>query len=115
MKRSEGKAIQIQHGDWEMAKRGVKTCTSRYGDRTAEYPVGEIFDFTSNETGEVLKIKITKVVRSRLKDVTSEEAKAIGDYSWADHVADVYGIYAVKLGREVNENTIFSLVHFEIA
>ncbi len=114
MKRSEGKKIQIQHGDWLMAKNLIKTCTSRYGDRRSEYTVGDVFEFVSNDSEEVLNIQILNVDVKKLKDISSEEALAIGNYSWADHVADFYGIYHKKLNREVNENTLVSLIHFKI-
>lgn len=114
MQRSEGKTIQIQHPDWLAAQAGVKTCTSRYGDRRNEYPIGEVFDFKSNGTSETLKIKILRVDVKEIKDTTSEEAKAVGNYSWVDHINDLYTIYHGELGREFNENTLISLVYFEV-
>ena len=114
MKRSEGKTIQIQHSDWLMAKDGIKTCTSRYGDRTSEYSIGEVFNFVDNDTDETLKILIEEVKLKTLKGVTSQEALAIGNYTWADHVADFYGIYGLKLGRKVDENTVLSLIYFKV-
>jgi hypothetical protein len=114
MRRSEGDNIQINHSDWLLAKTGVKTCTSRYGDKTSEYPSGKAFNFVSNDTGESLSIVIYAVTVKSLKDVTTFEAKCIGDYSWAEHVADFYNIYHTNLKRDVNEDTIVSLVYFKL-
>lgn len=114
MKRSEGKNLQIQHADWLLAREGVKTCTSRYGDRRSEYIEGNIYSFVSNDSGESLPIKITRTEVKSLKDVTSAEAKAIGNYGWAEHVADFHGIYGTKLGRPVDETTELTLIFFEV-
>lgn len=114
MQRSTGKNLQINHSDFLLAKEGKKTCTSRYGDRADEYPVGQIFNFCDNDDGSVLKIRITRRYMKLLKDVTSSEAFLIGNYTWADHVADFYGVYAKKLGRDVHEDTVVTIIHFEL-
>ena len=115
MKRSEGKVIQTQRHGWLLAKRGIKTCTCRYGDRRSEYPVGDIFDFTDDDSNDVLKIEILKVELKTLCEVTSEEASVIGNYTWVDFILEIYDIYHTKLGKDVNEKTLISLVHFRVS
>ena len=114
MKRSEGKNIQTKAVGFNLAKQGIKTCTSRYGDRLKEYNIGEIYNFVNNYTDEILKIKIIKQELKTLNNVTESESIAIQNYSWAEMVWDVYDIYHNNLGREVNKSTVFTLVWFEV-
>jgi hypothetical protein len=114
LKSSSGDFIQTNHLDWELAKIGTKTATSRYGNRVAEYPDNSIKFFVSNECGGMYPIRILRTKVCTLKDVTSDDAKSIGSYSWVDHVNDFYGIYHDKLGREVNENTVLTVVYFSV-
>jgi len=91
----------------------VKTCTSRLGSRLEEFVVDGLYFFQVNDGSyDHAIIKVTNAYVKQLKSLTKEEAKAIGNYSPLLGIKDVIDTYT-KLGREVNEDSMITVVWFE--
>lgn len=108
MKRSTGDILYVTPSDFELAIGGIKTATSRKGDRQAQYPIGRVILLMCNVTDACIKVRITNVYLKRLANVRECDAIAIGNYGVEAHRQDYVGIY----GEPAADENI-SIVHFE--
>jgi hypothetical protein len=112
--RSTNEIMYVSPSDFDLYLNGGKSATSRYGDRTLEYPVGKrlVIKENAGENRREESIMITKSYKIALGAVNEFEAKAIGNYLVADHTIDFYNIYSVNMGKEVNGTTGLTVIFF---
>lgn len=111
MKRSKGNVLYSNPGGYELAKQGLKTCTSRYGIRTELKP-GDIALFTNNDTKEHIHVVITAVEYKKLCEISVRDAWAINNYSKSEARRNFELIYSRGLGKNVDDLTDVTLVWF---
>lgn len=109
---SQPGTLRMSGADFDGAKNGLKTCTSRYGDKTQDYDVGSVVCAINNDDNSTMNLVIDGIVVKLLRDVTTEEAFAIGQYSRDAHYDDFYEVYHNKIGRAVDGNTTLTLIYF---
>lgn len=107
MKRSTKEALYVTPYDFSLALRGVKTATSRLGDRRELWPVGSELDLVDNENGAGLRIRIVYNEVMELGDINDTHAGTIGGYDTPRHWDDFTSIYEGSGG-----STVISLVGF---
>lgn len=109
MKRSTKDILYVTPGDFDLATWGVKTATSRLGDRRELWPVGSTILIVDNERGAYRCIEIVYNVLMKLDQISVAQAGNIGGYGVHDHYEDFTSIYP-----ESDGTTELSLVGFRL-
>lgn len=108
MKRSTENILYVTPSDYALACQGIKTATTRLGDRSEFWPVGSEISLINNENDDDrLHIRVVYNDQMTLEEVTDCHAQTIGGYDRAAHWEDFAGVYG-----DVDENTELSLVGF---
>ena len=111
MKRSTTGIMYVTPSDFELVLRGLKTATSRAGDRREFWPVGkEIAVVDNQDESRFLPIEVVYNFVTTLDDVTPTQAGNIGGgYSLEDHATDFMSVYP-----DSDSNTELSVVGFRV-
>jgi len=93
MKRSTATELFVTPKDFNLALNGVKTATSRLGDRRELWPVGSKIRLVDNKRGLHWKIEITYNILMTLDQISISQAGNIGGYNVTEHLMDFTSIY----------------------
>lgn len=110
MKRSTEYVFYVTPHDFNLAVKGIKTASSRIGDRRRVWPVGHRLALVDNQDeNRRTSIEITYNVPMKLCFITPTQAFNIGGYSTSKHYEDFVSVYA-----DSGPETDLSLVGFRV-
>lgn len=109
MKRSTKEIMYVTPHDFDLAKAGVKTATTRDGDRRGLWPVGKGIEIRDNEDeSRVMVARIVYNEQMTLGKINDRQAQTIGGYGVTFHWVDFDAVY----GPGVESDHELSLVGF---
>lgn len=91
--RSTEKVILVSPGGFNQAMEGLKTATSRLGDRRAMWPQGAMVTLRDNGSGDETMAQITYNILTTLEKVNDTVAGTVGCCSASDHRDEFRDIY----------------------
>lgn len=106
--------MYISPEDFDLVLKGIKTKTSRLGDRREIWKIGSTITLQENSENyhRYLYIKITENYIKKLHEVNQLEAMKIGAYTIGDHFKDFCTAYKDEINDA--QDTLISIIGFEV-